>query len=332
MIQVSDESMLFYRLLMLYFVVDNEVKKALIDGIRMHQANIQQCEQDMKELTKEADGIKQTLRELEAEKSDLQSQKRDIQIAVQQYERNKRRLEQTTTELEQLQAEPEEDRARIKEIREEIERLLDDEAEKLNLFTDHSHDVVENYKRTSRLQLESVETTLRYEAVKAYIHSQAGALEEAQKVLAGYKLEHDNLATRVKSYMKQARDAGRELTAELKESFKDIVNRFREGDALAFESVEELELKIAEKEGEAAAIDFANPNAMKHYEARVQEIDRLKAKIEDDKEKMSEVENKIAELRSQWEPRIDGLIGRINEKFSEAFRRKDMHHSQRDRH
>ncbi|KAG0767977.1 hypothetical protein G6F57_000086 [Rhizopus arrhizus] len=301
--------------------IDNEVKKALIDGIRMHQTNIQQCEQDMKELTKEADGIKQTLRELEAEKSDLQSQKRDIQIAVQQYERSKRRLEQTITELEQLQTEPEEDRAKIKEIKEEIERLLDDEAEKLNLFTDHSHDMVESYKRTSRLQLESVETTVRYEAVKAYIHSQAGALEEAQKVLAGYKLEHDNLANRVKSYMKQARDAGRELTAELKESFKDIVNRFREGDEMAFESVEELELKIAEKEGEAAAIDFANPNAMKHYEARVQEIDRLKAKIEDDKEKMSEIENKIADLRSQWEPRIDGLIGRINEKFSEAFRR-----------
>ncbi|KAG1439016.1 hypothetical protein G6F56_012439 [Rhizopus delemar] len=158
--------------------------------------------------------------------------------------------------------------------------------------------------------------------MKLYIRSQQTALNEAQSILADYKREHDSRAKRVSIYMTEARNAGRGLSGELKDAFKEIVTQFKDGGETEFKTLEELGLKIAEKEGEADAINFANPNAMKHYEERVAEIEKLNEKIERDQKNMESLNAKIAELKGRWEPSIDSLVARISEKFSEAFERK----------
>ncbi|CAO3703824.1 unnamed protein product [Rhizopus stolonifer] len=301
--------------------IDSEFRSSLIEKCKTHHANILQCDQDTKELAKEAESIKQTIQELESEKNDLQHKKRDVVLDSQKYERAKRLLEQKLVEFRELENEPEKDKARIDQFKAKLQELLDEETVTLLRFTDLSHDLAAIFKSHSRRQLEVVETSARYETMKLYIRSQQTALNEAQSMLAGYKREHDARAKRVSIYMTEARNAGRGLSGELKDAFKEIVTQFKDGGETEFKTLEELGLKIAEKEGEADAINFANPNAMKHYEERVAEIEKLNAKIEGDQKNMESLDAKIAGLKGRWEPSIDGLVARISEKFSEAFER-----------
>ncbi|CEJ02429.1 hypothetical protein RMCBS344292_16435 [Rhizopus microsporus] len=299
--------------------VDNEERRNLIESIRTHQANMQQCEQDLKELSKKKDTIDQAIRELEFKKSDLQSQKRDIHIAAQQYEARKRRLRQLVEERDQLKNEPEEDRVKMDRYKEMIQELIEEEAEHLSNYTNIAEKMVEAYRACSRRKLESIVATAKYDALKSYIRNQASALEEAQKTLSSYKREHDMLANRVKTLMGAVRTAGKELSDGLREEFTAVVRHWKENGPTY--TVEELGLKIREKEGEASAIRYANPDAMRHFEERMSKINQLQRTIDVRKRDLEEINAKITELREQWEPRIDSLIKRISDKFSEAFQR-----------
>lgn len=280
---------------------------------------MQQCEQDLKELSKKKDTIDQAIRELEFKKSDLQSQKRDIHIAAQQYEARKRRLRQLVEERDQLKNEPEEDRVKMDRYKEMIQELIEEEAEHLSNYTNIAEKMVEAYRACSRRKLESIVATAKYDALKSYIRNQASALEEAQKTLSSYKREHDMLANRVKTLMGAVRTAGKELSDGLREEFTAVVRHWKENGPTY--TVEELGLKIREKEGEASAIRYANPDAMRHFEERMSKINQLQRTIDVRKRDLEEINAKITELREQWEPRIDSLIKRISDKFSEAFQR-----------
>ncbi|KAI9282248.1 hypothetical protein BY458DRAFT_429086 [Sporodiniella umbellata] len=299
--------------------VDIELKNSLIDKMKTHHSNILQCEQDTKEVVKEVEDINQVIRELEFEKSDLQSKKRDVTIAAQKYERTKNLLRQKKSELAELESEPEADQQNVERLKEKKSLLLDEESQHLSRFTLLSKELLDVLKKSNQKQIEQVEAMARFDRLKSYIRDQSAALEEAQKSLEGFKRQYDYLAQRVTGYMNQAREAGQELTGELKEAFKEIITQFKEGGETEFSTLEELSLKIAEKEGEAAAISYNDPNAMKHYEERVAQIEKLNRKIEKDKAGMEKLESKITQLRERWEPRIDQLVRSISENFTNAF-------------
>ena len=82
------------------------------------------------------------------------------------------------------------------------------------------------------------------------------------------------------------------------------------------QSVEELELAI---ESERAALELmheGNGGVIKEFEKRQREIDRLKARLIEVKEALTELETSIDTVRKKWEPRLDKLVKRISSSFS----------------
>jgi chromosome segregation ATPase len=85
------------------------------------------------------------------------------------------------------------------------------------------------------------------------------------------------------------------------------------------QTVEALETEIAAEESKLEFIHAGNPNAIKDYEKREIEVERLKAKIADTETNLNTISRNITKIRGKWEPELDTLIARISDAFSYNF-------------
>lgn len=84
-------------------------------------------------------------------------------------------------------------------------------------------------------------------------------------------------------------------------------------------TVEDLEAEIAAEESKLDYMQVNNPGAIKDYEKRQVEVDRLKDKITETETKLERLERKITQVRENWEPRLDELIAEIDHAFAHNF-------------
>ncbi|KKZ59881.1 hypothetical protein EMCG_05267 [[Emmonsia] crescens] len=86
-------------------------------------------------------------------------------------------------------------------------------------------------------------------------------------------------------------------------------------------SVDQLEADI---DSEKAALELAgegNSNVIKEFEHRQQRIDKLKEHLSEFQTNLNELDEAIAEIRGQWEPRLEALVQKISDAFSDSFAR-----------
>lgn len=84
-------------------------------------------------------------------------------------------------------------------------------------------------------------------------------------------------------------------------------------------TVETLETEIAAEESKLDYIHANNPNAIRDFERRQADIDKLTAKIAESQEKLDRLARSIMKVRGRWEPELDKLIAEISEAFSYNF-------------
>jgi chromosome segregation ATPase len=84
-------------------------------------------------------------------------------------------------------------------------------------------------------------------------------------------------------------------------------------------TVESLEIEIAAEESKLDYIHANNPNAIRDFEKRQQEVEKLKEKIADTEEKLERSSRKITKIRSNWEPQLDALVSEISDAFAFNF-------------
>jgi chromosome segregation ATPase len=80
-----------------------------------------------------------------------------------------------------------------------------------------------------------------------------------------------------------------------------------------------LETEIAAEEAKLEFVHANNPNAIRDFETRQLQLDKLKEKISGAEEKLETVDCEITRVRGIWEPALDRLISEISEAFSINF-------------
>ncbi len=155
---------------------------------------------------------------------------------------------------------------------------------------------------------------------------------EAESDVAG--LEERN--TGIVSQLKETRNRMQEAATQLQE-FKAIAARAMEAvrdiqedpaNADYIEGWQNLppELTVDQVEADITAertkLQFthaSNPNAIRDFEKRQMDIDKLRQKIGDTEEKLEKEARRITKIRDNWEPRLDVLISEISDAFSHNF-------------
>lgn len=83
---------------------------------------------------------------------------------------------------------------------------------------------------------------------------------------------------------------------------------------------EEVEQDIEVLNARLALIHETNPMAQKQYDDRAVKIEELQAKINTAKEGYDSDMAAIAEIRGNWEPKLDTLVAKISTAFSRSFK------------
>jgi structural maintenance of chromosomes protein 5 len=82
---------------------------------------------------------------------------------------------------------------------------------------------------------------------------------------------------------------------------------------------EDVQLEIDAEAAKLELIHAANPNVIRDFEKRAQEIARLKKKMEDADDKLAGLTRELEEIMSKFEPRLDELVSKINDAFAYNF-------------
>jgi structural maintenance of chromosomes protein 5 len=81
----------------------------------------------------------------------------------------------------------------------------------------------------------------------------------------------------------------------------------------------ELEAEITSVTQRLELVHSGNPHIIQEYEKRAQEIERISLRVTNIDGEIAALDEQIRDIRSQWEPQLDELIGEINEAFSYNF-------------
>lgn len=135
-------------------------------------------------------------------------------------------------------------------------------------------------------------------------------LEDGRKVLDDVNASMEPLRAAAKRALDKAADTigGDD---ERRRSLVTIANRY--------ETVEGLDADIDAEKSKLELIHAANPLALREFEDRVVEIERLTRLKAQKDEELAATNDRITSIREQWEPQLDDLVGRINEAFSYNF-------------
>lgn len=82
------------------------------------------------------------------------------------------------------------------------------------------------------------------------------------------------------------------------------------------QTIEELELEIESERNKLELLHEGNGGVIREFEERQKRIDALKANLEDIRHGLGELDEKIQEIRGQWEPELDRLVKKISDSFS----------------
>lgn len=124
---------------------------------------------------------------------------------------------------------------------------------------------------------------------------------------------------RVKDIARNYTNAVRALSEAMAadEAMKDYYNNMPEEERQR--TPDELQGEIDSKQARLALLHEGDPTLIATFEDRARKISQLAQRVANDESGLEQLEAQIVEIREQWEPELDALIGKISDAFSESF-------------
>ena len=124
----------------------------------------------------------------------------------------------------------------------------------------------------------------------------------------------------------EAREKGRSLNRKAKQIMDQI--KERPGGQEASETMNSPDYDMnqfnADLDSERARLELTHggsSNMIKEFEERERQIEKLREKLSEFYSKLADIQESIDEVRGAWEPRLDALISKISDAFSDSFQR-----------
>ncbi|KAL7920841.1 hypothetical protein ACQKWADRAFT_151783 [Trichoderma austrokoningii] len=135
------------------------------------------------------------------------------------------------------------------------------------------------------------------------------------------KLEQERLAVEQATQEAQlTRELGHGLTTKVRKLISDHPDKKEIYTALAEnKSPAEIEMDIVAEQANLELIHAANPNVIREYEKREQEIAKLTKKKDASAGKLATITQQLDNLMGKWEPMLDALVSKVNDAFAYNF-------------
>lgn len=155
-------------------------------------------------------------------------------------------------------------------------------------------------------------------------------LIEANSDVEGLKARNSSIMEELeneRSIVQQAAEdsaRARELATRLGDQVTGILSENRDKTEIyhslvADRTAAEIGMEISAEEANLELIHAANPNVIREFEKREQEIAKLQKKMEAANNKLAYLSEQLSDLMGKWEPRLDALVSKINDAFAYNF-------------
>ena len=215
------------------------------------------------------------------------------------------------------------------------ERKLKDAQDQINKHRDNQREIVD---RGEKLALKKGQQSLDYANSVEALRSMYVMLFEAEIMKIEARSDLDQLKLRHEAERAQLDEA----RAAVEEHARVTADLLREGQRLQqacmdthAEDASERELEVLEEvkvmepdeldtniqstEARLEMTTGGNAGIIAEYEDRAKKIERDRARLTDLVDTLQMLQSQIEEIKGQWEPRLDALVGQISEAFAENF-------------
>ncbi|PHH87942.1 hypothetical protein CDD83_8210 [Cordyceps sp. RAO-2017] len=246
---------------------------------------------------------------------------------------SQRRIDDLKTEKNALQKEYQ----KWQSLPEKIESEERNKATHEQALRDARKRMLDIYYEWDKAALKRVDLAIEHQKLVEKIGSAHQALLEAKirqiearSDIQGLKERSASLMQRLEQKRREVQDAtddasrakeeGRRLSDEVKDMLvrdgdkRELLTQLSDG-----KTPQELEMDMSAEEAKLELIHAANPNVIREFERRAQEMDRLKRKMEGFTAKLEDLDSRLGSLMGRWEPRLDELVSRINDAFAYNF-------------
>ncbi|KAM5379648.1 hypothetical protein ACJZ2D_003842 [Fusarium nematophilum] len=283
----------------------------------------QELSKRLTELRGERDVLKDEFRTCQGKIQAIDDQKQSIQDSIARLKNEKNTLQK---EYQKWQSLPEkiESEERSKEAHEQAMR------DSRQRMTDIRYEWDEAVVRRAQMVLRHKESIERIRGAYYAVLEAEMSLLEAQDDLARLKERNSHIMEQLEVEREALREAteasnrAREEGQRLTEAVQQVVDGAPENQDLFRQLCEgknpdEMQMEIDAEEAKLELIHAANPNVIREFEKRAQEIAQLTRRMEGARGKLESRAQEIDELMSKWEPRLDELVSKINDAFAYNF-------------
>ncbi|KAJ3004639.1 UNVERIFIED_CONTAM: Structural maintenance of chromosomes protein 5, partial [Siphonaria sp. JEL0065] len=139
-------------------------------------------------------------------------------------------------------------------------------------------------------------------------------------------IEINTAFEKIRTEFENIRDKAREALAKAKKAVPENTtedDRKEVKELKETKTLDELQVALAQAKARAELLGNTDASIIVQFEKRQKEIAQMKARHEENGEKIAEDKASIEEIRAAWEPELKSLIDRINESFSQSLQSID---------
>ncbi|KAI8722198.1 Structural maintenance of chromosomes protein 5 [Fusarium sp. LHS14.1] len=287
--------------------------------------------------SQEKQEMNKRLLELNGERDILKAEFRDQQGKLQGIDDQKATIEDTIARLKAEKNTLQKEYQKWQSLPEKIESEERCKAAHEQALREIRRRMVEIRYEWDEAVLGRAELVLRHkQAIEKIRKAHHGVLEaeirriEAQSDIVGLKARNADIMEKLETERQalqvaaeeadRARQEGRQLSEAVEQILAAEPDKHELfGQLCENKTPEDVANEISAEEAKLECIHAANPNVVREFEKRAQEIARLTRKMANSSEKLQSLTDSVEELMAKWEPKLDQLVSRINDAFAYNF-------------
>jgi len=286
--------------------VDAAEKAELLGKLEVLKNDIIEMKPHYRELQEQLNQLKARRQEALEKSKELKEQKSELQREFNKWQSLPDKIDSEKKLLEKKQQELTEARSGMRELELRNEKAVLEKAKAILQHHKSISRIREAYQALLEVQVLLIEAKSDFESLKAKNSDITQKLESEKKVLEELNvLKTEQHAVALKAL---------ENVAAIEESEKQEL-----GQIAREKTLEDVEREIGTERAKLEVIQASNPQALEEFENWTRRIERERANHASQEAKLADLNTKIDRIRSRWEPKLDELVGRINEAFSYNF-------------
>ncbi|KAK2765042.1 Structural maintenance of chromosomes protein 5 [Arachnomyces sp. PD_36] len=292
--------------------VDTSAKDGIQESIRGWNEELQQIRQRLESDKAKVAQISEQNNELTKEKMQLDHEKAQKQQALVNYKALPMKRQQQQERLEPAIEAFERVKDRVQELHVEQDKAFLEKAEIAIQYADAVDQIRELYEKLLVSEFRKIEATSDLDTLRARnvdirenLKTKSAEVAVAQ---ADYKRRRDGIQKNLQPQAQALANEGKrdpELFA--------ILDQVKELDP------DQLEAEIDSAKASYEFTHEGNANVIHEFERRQVTIDQLREKLADFEKELNDLDAGIAEIREKWEPKLEAIVQRISNAFSESF-------------